>query len=486
MQEKQIDYYVKLVNELIDGVDTGDLFEESNSHKYRWEHLLALFYLRSGLKDGDSFFNKIYDVIIQNSENKLRQKRLHGETIKVYFQTYSAAQWPGEDLYRMFEKISWIDVKIVVSPLADRDKESILNSYTQTLQWFKDNNYNVVEGLNPDTGEAVSWMDIGDMPDVVYLLSSWWECLSKNQSFIMLPLSTLPIYIPYSLYLADSADGTYAINTVYNKEFVNLMWRVYCDSKYNFEKYKCYQTLKGKNIRYSGYSKMDYFYHNHDRSEAQIKELWGIQENRKLSEIKKILIAPHYSIFPSGAICYSTFQKNIWFWKYLIKKYSDTVYFIFKPHPNLRYATIKAGLFKSYEEYDEYVRWWDEQPNGKVVQDSSYLEYFDTSDAMIMDSGSFLGEYLYVGKPLLFLTRPEQAFMEIGKRVLDSYYQTQGENYYDIEDFINNIVINKHDSMADKRREVFSEEYDYLNINGKTATQYIFDDIMNLLEGREE
>ena len=43
---------------------------------------------------------------------------------------------------------------------------------------------------------------------------------------------------------------------------------------------------------------------------------------------------------------------------------------------------------------------WNALPNAKVVEEESYLDIFATSDGMIMDSASFIGEYLYVNKPL--------------------------------------------------------------------------------------
>ena len=157
---------------------------------------------------------------------------------------------------------------------------------------------------------------------------------------------------------------------------------------------------------------------------------------------------------------------------------------MFKPHPNLRSSAVKYGLFKSYEEYDKYLEKWDDLPNAKVVQDSGYLEYFCTSDAMIMDSVSFLVEYLYLRKPLLFLTRPEQMFLDIGNRVLDSYYKVPGEDYKGIEDFLQKVVISGEDDMKEQREKIFDEEFDYKKENGVLASDYICNDLFELLGER--
>ena len=45
---------------------------------------------------------------------------------------------------------------------------------------------------------------------------------------------------------------------MYNKEFMNLCWRVYTETKTDYEEFIRYEALGGKNVRNSGYIKMDY------------------------------------------------------------------------------------------------------------------------------------------------------------------------------------------------------------------------------------
>ena len=481
MNQSTVDHFSKLVNELLEGIDNGDFSQEIIPDKYTWEHLLGLIVLKDSLDGAEDLFAQLYDLAISSAEKYLTLKAAKGEAINIAFQSYSAAQWPAEDVYRRFEKETNVNVKIVVSPLVDRNIESALDSYKNTLNWFANNGYNVQGGLNLDSLEKLGWDKLGGYPDVLYQLSSWFSNLPASQWFTKLPLRCLIAYIPYGIYMANNADGSYAIEAIYNKEINNLMWRVYCDSKYNLEGYKKYQLLAGKNVRYSGYAKMDCFFDNIDYSDEKIREIWKIPESKKTCEMKKIIIAPHYSIYDEGDILFSTFKKNIWFWLYLAEKYQDEVTFIFKPHPNLRMASVENRLFKSYEEYDEYIDRWNRLPNGRVVQEADYLSIFKTSDAMIMDSVSFLAEYLYTGKPLLFLTREEQTLMEIGERVRDSYYKTSGERYSEIERFINDVVIGEVDPMEKRRKDIFAEEYDYLKANGITASEYICKEVLDLI-----
>ena len=108
---------------------------------------------------------------------------------------------------------------------------------------------------------------------------------------------------------------------------------------------------------------------------------------------------------------------------------------------------------------------------------------FDTSDAMIDDSISFVGEYLYTGKPMLFLERPEQRFNELGKKIIDAHYKVKGTDYYEIDTFLEDVVLAGNDTRKDIRQRVYEEELDYAGINGIKASDYIYNDIANALLG---
>ena len=55
-----------------------------------------------------------------------------------------------------------------------------------------------------------------------------------------------------------------------------------------------------------------------------------------------------------------------------------------------------------------YLQAWNDLPNAQVYTGAYYQALFATSDGMIQDSGSFIVEYQYVDKPMIFLTRDTQ------------------------------------------------------------------------------
>lgn len=475
--------YANKVEELFEGIDAGDFNQVGKiPDRYTWLHLHSLLRLADELDNGQELYRQIYDIAIAHGCSCVRRKAQDGEKVRVVFLAISAAEWPAGDVYRQLVADERIEAYIVIAPLMDRDVESRKDSYVRTRDFFISNGYAVREIYDVERDACVEWSDIGGMPDVLVHLTAWFQSLPDVCWMLSFPLSCVQLYIPYGIYVADSADGRYVFNCVYNCGFANMMWKVYVDSEKNREGYQTYGLLKGKNTAFSGYAKMDPFYEKRKYGEEEIRSLWKIPEGRDVTEMKRVIIAPHHSIAGYAGILFSTFPKNAFFLLYLAKKYQDQVSFIYKPHPNLRLRAVEAGVFESYEAYDAYVGEWDSLPNARVVNESSYLEIFETSDGMIMDSASFIAEYLYVNKPLLFLRRNGQAFNRLGTELMKAYDTVWGEDYCAIERFLQDTIIGGRDERKPLREAVWKKNLDYVSLNNCMASEYIYRDICGLLQ----
>lgn len=475
--------YIMLLNELLDGIDAGD-FDDIGKipEKYTYEHLMALFVTSDMLDNGRTLYEQLYTISMAHGKHMLQRKIQNGEKIKIAFLAISAAEWPAEKVYRLLERDERTECYVVVSPLVDRDFESRRDTYRQTYDFFKQNGYHVKNSYHEETDSCEPWQALGGMPDICIHLSSWYQSMPDVYRITSFPLSCINCYIPYGMYVANSVDGSYVKDYVYNKGFVNLMWKIYADSRRNQEGYQEHGLLRGKNVAFSGYPKMDCFYDSQKWTEEKIRKLWKIPEGKKADDMKRIIIAPHHAILGYGGIKFSTFPQNVYFLLYLAEKYQDKVSFILKPHPNLRIRAVEAKVFESYEDYDAYLGKWDALPNAKVVQESDYLGIFATSDGMIMDSASFIAEYMYVNKPLLFLQRDGQAFNKLGEKLMQAHYLKQGDDYIGIERFLQNVILGGDDSKKPVREEIWKEELDYVGLNRCAASEYIYHDICNLLD----
>lgn len=473
---------VKLVQELLDGVDRGEFADITKMPAYTYGHLAALFYPANQMDNGRELYERLYDRIMEFGKYNVREKVKRGQKVRVAFLAISAAEWPVENIYRMLSEDERLECFVVLCPLVDRDREARRKTEEQSYNFFASHGYDVRRIYYSEDDSYVQWQQIGGIPDIVIHLTSYYESLPKPFQIEQFPLSTLSFYIPYGMYVANNADGNYVKQVVYNKQFVNLMWRVYADSEINLSGYQKYGLLHGKNVLYSGYSKMDYFKEKREYTEQEIRNIWRMPGNTDVKKMKKLIIAPHHAIAASNGIEFSTFTRNAYFWLYLAKKYQDKITFIFKPHPNLRMKTVWAHFFKTFKDYDAYLEEWNRLPNARVSEEESYVDIFATSDGMIMDSGSFLGEYMYTNKPLLFLTRKEQAFNSLGEKCVSAYYKAKGEDLMAIEQFVEDVILQGTDTMKEDRTRVFEENLNYIGRNGCTASEFICKDILKVLK----
>ena len=150
---------------------------------------------------------------------------------------------------------------------------------------------------------------------------------------------------------------------------------------------------------------------------------------------------------------------------------------VFKPQLNLLFSVLKEKLFPSTEAFEKYLRDWNDLPNAQVVTGAYYQEIFATSDGMIHDSGSFIAEYQYTHKPMIFLTRDTQEFNETGRKILDASYCVDGSDTEAIAELMQKVFIEGNDFMKDERQKIFDGLLNYRRRNDMTASEFIFKNI---------
>lgn len=225
--------------------------------------------------------------------------------------------------------------------------------------------------------------------------------------------------------------------------------------------------MGSSNVVVVGSTKMDPLI---DGSHNKSSYPWIDPSHRK----KRVIWAPHHSI--KWGICFSTFHLNFKFFLEYARKHSE-IEWVFKPHPNLRHyyliseSTLPGNDSFTNENLEKYYMEWESLPNATVYERGDYHNMFATSDAMITDSVSFLSEYLYSGKPGLFLNIPTQKFNEYGEIIKNAWYQADGSDFNEIEKFIDNVVITDEDPLKSFREDIFNK---YLKNDGVTASEKIF------------
>ena len=479
-----INRFPEYVEQLIDGIDRGDFSDpELIPDTYTYEHLYALFFSAGMLDGGVELFCQMHRLSDACTIAHLQKKSAGGEKIRAVFVTPFATTWQAESVYRSLEADARFEVYVMPVAMYGRTYEARRRQYEETLEFFQNGVYHVIDTYHAEQDASIGWKGLGWEPDIVISLNAYVDAFPPTLDVFSLPLRCMQIYLPYCIYTPENKEHTYMDEAVFFRPLTNIVYRMYVASEWLAQECKSRMILGGENVMFTGFPKMDYFYEKKDSfSEEAIRRMWKIPDGGDVNDIRRVIIAPHHSMMPEDSIKFSTFPQNAFFLLYLAEKYRDRISFIYKPHPVLRKSAVESGFFNSFEEYDAYAEKWNRLPNARVVTEDSYLDIFATSDAMIMDCCSFLGEYLYADKPCLYLTGDEQRFNGLGEKLMSAYYTVEGTDYTAIETFLEDVVSDGKDTKADTRNRVFREELDYVAKRGMTAGETIYRDIVSVLE----
>ena len=223
---------------------------------------------------------------------------------------------------------------------------------------------------------------------------------------------------------------------------------------------------------YSGYPKLDIFF----KPDAKFHFDWKMVR----PDAKKIIWAPHHSIgFGTRT---ATFHWNYQF-MYEFAKSHPEISWVLKPHSLLSHQAILSRVFPSNEALREYFQKWDALPNARFYTGTYYQDIFATSDGMIQDCCSFIAEYQYVDKPMIYLTRQGSIkFDELGEAILKASYTVDGKDLKGIAAMIQRVIIEGDDYKAAERKEIFDKYLNYPKTNGMLASEFIFKNICDELK----
>ncbi|MBO4779572.1 MAG: CDP-glycerol glycerophosphotransferase family protein, partial [Selenomonadaceae bacterium] len=385
---------------------------------------------------------KIFDAAAQMIARKNK--------IKVGFVTIDSAQWCGDDLYNLFARDERFDVTIFDCLRTDKkDNALIKKDFLDGVEQFKSRGLNVI--ALDDKNSAVPEQDV-----LIYL-TPYSGYVPAALNFGKLPVRNLITHIPYSLDIAVR-DKNY-----YNSLMFHAAWRLFFSSTVGLEVYASNSTVGMPRGFFSGYPRMDIFFDS--------KTKFNFKWKTARPKAKKIIWAPHWSI--NDVTRYATFQWNYKF-MYEFAKAHPEISWVVKPHQALFASAVKEKVFPSVEALDEYFQAWNNLPNAQVVTGAYYQDIFATSDGLIHDSGSFIAEYQYVDKPMIFLTREGEIFNDLGNEILNVSYCVDGKDFDAIAEIIQRVVIKGKDDKSAARRKVFDKHLNYPKINGMLASEFIF------------
>lgn len=398
---------------------------------------------------------RVYDINLRRMRGK--------DKLKITFFLKDSAEWSCEELFQKFSASPDMEVRIAVAPFCIGTRKTVFDTYQKTIFYFQNRGMDVTGMYDMHKGKYLDWSSIGK-PDILFLLNPHYQAFERSADICRFPLSVLNVYIPYGIMIYGNVQDQF------NQMSHMLCWKIFCESPIHKEMARKYSDIGDSNVEVSGYVKMDSVYANSRTEESQ---WWKVADTKTRASVKKIIYAPHYSI-KEGFAGFGNFDKIYQKIFEYAKSHKDTTSWVIRPHPMLRAQCVLEGLFKDEEEYDDYLRKWEDLPNASVSREGMYIDLFKTSDAMILDSVSFLAEYLYVHKPMLFLNRDRQTFNDFGQGLKEVLYTADGGDFEKICQFVETVVLQGQDSMKEKREKFFYDNLDYADRQAGLASDYIF------------
>lgn len=377
-------------------------------------------------------FNKI-----QNTYSK-KQKEIHkifqeNGKIKVAFIVVFSSVFPTKSVFEKMIGDDVFDPYIIVAPNISRSYKYQIDTLNEAVEFFSQKYADrVISGYDRERDE---YLDLASDYNVIFFANPYKHMVHPYHELeYFLDKNVLTLYANYGF----AALSFW--NEIIAKDFSNYIWKLCVETKSNYE-YLCeHQIIKGKNGIVTGYLKMD-----------KLAEQVEMPRKRKM-----ILICPHHTVWGWKTLNISNFLKYADFFVELPKKYPD-VDFVFRPHP-LLFDNLKAYSVWTQQQIDEYLAKMLENKNIVYDTEGDYFERFTNSDAMIHDCGSFIGEYLYTGKPCCYMMKSEEEtarnLLPLGQACMENYYHAFSEN--DICDFIENVVLKGVDPKKQQRLD-FSE-----------------------------
>lgn len=381
-----------------------------------------------------AFINYIYPLIIKNREKKTGEK----EKITVVFFAMSMAMWNYQGVYDLLSKDIRFNCYIVLTGARQFFKEQRHRELEILRDYFKSKKIDFIDFDEiKDEGYDVKGLI---NPDILFYPQPYEGQYVKEHGFWIFR-DKLFCYVAYGISVMSVNDTHWMYDTYIH----NFAWKCYYPFQFIKDQAESNARNHARNVVVSGYPNMDRYLSD------ECVDVWRIKDRT----FKRLIWAPHYSIPAENN--WITRSNFLWMSDLMLriaKQYSERLQIAFKPHPWLKTTLYKHPEWGK-EKTDKYFDQWDNMSNTFIASD--FVDLFKSSDAMIHDSVSFTAEYLFVNKPVAFVTKDLQKLKddhsEFGHAALSQHYIAQNEE--DVYSFINDVVLGGKDTMLSQRTEFF-------------------------------
>lgn len=410
------------------------------------------------------YLKRYLPLVISKRQARYVEKLKKKDHVNVVFLAMSVAMWKYQHIYELFKNDKRFHVYIFLNPSANYTKSQRMEQLQSMRAYFDERQMEYIDEELEDGKPLTDIRSVVD-PDIIFYTQPYRGVMEENRRHFHFT-DKLLCYVPYA-FLPRKQE------MLYKRTFNTYAWKLYYQTELIKEYAKSVNKNKARNVVVAGYPGAD------DYFTPSKRDVWKMKDRNK----KRIIWAPHFSIIENvGFFHASYFLEMASYMQELALDYTDRITIAFKPHPAL-FSFLCNHPDWGEEKTKAYYGFWANHENTQL-ETLEFVDLFKGSDALIHDCGSFLIDYLYFDKPVLYdnpnIDRAKTDADELGVQAYDAHYRTKSLS--DIKTFIDDVVIGGNDPMALVRKDFFDN---YLRSkDGNTASQLIYEDIVNSIWGK--
>lgn len=368
--------------------------------------------------------------------------------IRVTFIVQRPALWPNQkSVYEVMKADPAFEVAVIAIPkIPPAASAPDLAEYGRLMDFLAAKGIPFFKGYDLGRRAWINPLRFG-LPDIVFLPQPY----AFTQNYLY--------HSPYLKHFCKLAIYDYGMQ-VADMDFMFYL-PVYDDCQFIFLESEAHRRLYlervpklANKLHVTGHPKLDVY---REPLPADL-HLWKCPQAKK-----RIIWAPHFTVTNDRTP--HTFSNFFQYYNFFYEFTRDhpNIEVVLRPHPELFEHMVATGL-KSREESNAYRNHFNLLPNGQVYEGGDIFSMFRQSDALILDSISFLAEYLPTGKPICFLdSRRRQRLNPMGEQLLHSYYIAWDAE--EIAEFIQTVVVEENDFRKLERQRA-ATKYLYLPPRG--------------------
>ena len=402
-----------------------------------------------------------YKLMPARQQRYIERLKRRGTPIRVVFVALNVSMWKYQGLYDLLSQDPRFLVYVVLSPGITYKPEQRLRDLRQMRQYFGSRGISYVDWRLEDDAPAI---DIRRQlqPDIVFYTQPYHGSYHARHCFLNFT-DRLTAYSPYSYLQAHDPYN-------YDNVMQNIAWKCYYVNQYHIDEARQLARNRGVNAVAVGYTSADDYLQN------QYQEVWDNANSGR----RRLIWAPHCTLANNGTVfSRSNFLMMADYMVDLARRHTADLQIAFKPHPGLLTELYKHPDW-GQQRADDYYNLWRTMPNTQLA-DGAFINLFQGSDAMVHDSGSFVIDYLYFDRPVMYVSqnieRAKSFVNEPGRHAYDAHYI--GSTTDDVEHFVSDVVLGGHDTMQAVRQAYYQEFL--LPPGGQTTARNMYADMVRSL-----